>query len=1341
MLRFFLLLLFIGLSPASNAQQYISSVSSYNQEDGLSHNQIKWIHKDRRGMIWIGASNGISRYDGSKFKLVAEANFFKIYKQAIFEDAQGDLWLKRIQTEEELFFFNTVTAEVKSFEEKFPEGAPFGKNEYVKGIHLSNGTSVIGTSAGQMISYDSTGNFKEQIIEEHSSVEIFPGNDSQSFLVHAISTVKQVAPSASAHNQNRILLFDNFETAKWEIDQVPANIQVLGLLPNYQVLCNNAEGLFTLDNKGQISSHQFEKFNIRLSDTETRFVYDSQKARIWHSSTTSINAYNWDGKSIWSSPPYYKELMVSSKFYYHLEENNLWLGTINGLFKIQLQSTPFKKIWYKNPREQVQSDFISFRGIASDADGNLFAASRRLHSTLLSDKMLSKISKKIKSSRPAFLGLMLDRQNILWSASGDELHRIDPKTSQHQMLSFPNNEKKSPQVWSFFQEKKSNRIWLGTNQGLFFLDEGDSSLSNYEAYNGFEELKQTRIYSIYEGRKNHLWLATEKGIFQMDLQRGILAQYFKDREIRHLHQDKEGVFWIASQEGLIRWDKATNQETVFSIAEGLSHNSLYAVYEDDFGFLWISSDNGLMQFEKKTQRVKTYFPSDGISHREFNYVSHHQAIDGTLYFGSLNGIISFDPQHFVASFLQQPDIPLRLTECHLFSDKDNRQENKMEEFINTGQIVLNPNDRYLRLEFALLEYGASERIQYLYDIDGKEGTPIAENALHISALPYGENLLTIKGRTRNGLYSKQELKVPIIVLKPFYLQWWFICISILALFTSIFLYQKRKARIFLKRKKELEQIVSKRTQTIQVQAEELRLLDKTKSRFLANISHEFRTPLTVILHTLSQQTSKDDKYAYAAVEVEFMRRNARRLQELIDQLLDLSKLEVGKMRLHTQTSDFEYYLGELVRSFQPLARQKQLDLSFHTDLQDKLLSFDRDKMDKIIYNLISNAMKFTAAGGKIEVRLEQNEKEMLVSVKDTGLGIPDEELNQIFDRFYRSPQVEADNYEGTGLGLSLVKELTELHQGSVAVKSELGQGTRFSLRFPLSEKTASAEKVNAPAKTIAPASTFKSAAPDLNTQTSTAETPCLLIIEDNEDLLYHHQKLFGDTYNLLLARDGESGLAMAFEYIPDLIVCDVMMPKKNGYDVCRELKLDERSNHIPVILLTAKASHEEKMEGLLVGADDYLTKPYDQAELSIRLQNLLDLQRRLQRQWATSSNSLNEKRQLPTNRQSFVEKCEAIIEEHLTHRDFGVEKLSKIIGMSRTQLFRKIKSITGTTPTNMIRTYRLKKARQLLLQQVGNASEISYMVGFNNPNYFFKCFKNEFGMTVGAFLLENKLNV
>jgi len=547
-----------------------------------------------------------------------------------------------------------------------------------------------------------------------------------------------------------------------------------------------------------------------------------------------------------------------------------------------------------------------------------------------------------------------------------------------------------------------------------------------------------------------------------------------------------------------------------------------------------------------------------------------------------------------------------------------------------------------------------------------------------------------------------------------------------------------------------------------VEAEKLIELDSMKSRFFANISHEFRTPLTLILGPLQKlfARSYDEE---TKQELGIMQRNARRLQNLINQLLDLSKLESGKMELHARETDVIPLIKGYVQSFESLARQKGIDLIFNSGLETILLWTDQDKLEKILYNLLSNAFKFTPEGGRIEVRVYSLQlAEMrrftancqlstanldkgciVISVTDTGPGISPENLPHIFDRFYQT----ADNYskdgDGTGIGLALTKELVDLHHGMIEVESVVGEGSVFRVYLPLGHEHLASEEIDENRQlavsnrqlAIGNNNLIEHHAPLTVPRDQKSDVPLILIVEDNSDLRLYIRSYLDQSYNVIEAEDGRKGVDRAFEDIPDMIISDVMMPVMDGYEFCKTVKTDERTSHIPVILLTARASTESKLEGLETGADDFITKPFDPQELLTRIKNLIELRKNLQERFMRNFRKLGlehlmdlETPDMKSTDQNFMQKAIRLVLENIADPDLNVEKLSADLAVSRRQLHRKMVAITGDSPNRFIRTVRLNRAAELLKNKSGNVTEIAYEVGFNNLSYFAKSFKEEFGI-------------
>ncbi|MDX2249890.1 MAG: ATP-binding protein [Bacteroidia bacterium] len=512
----------------------------------------------------------------------------------------------------------------------------------------------------------------------------------------------------------------------------------------------------------------------------------------------------------------------------------------------------------------------------------------------------------------------------------------------------------------------------------------------------------------------------------------------------------------------------------------------------------------------------------------------------------------------------------------------------------------------------------------------------------------------------------------------------------------------------------------------QAESENLREIDHLKSRFFANISHEFRTPLTLILGPLNQFLSGKVQ-GEPAMLYRMMKRNAERLLQLINQLLDLSKLEAGRMQLKLIRADIYAFLRVQVGNFESLAESKNIRFHFTIPSHNLIIAFDRDKLEKTITNLLSNAFKFTPEEGDVWFAVEKIGHKLEITIRDNGIGIPEDQLEHIFDRFY---QVETDEYEGTGIGLALTKELIELHQGEISVSSELGKGSVFVVKLPIDETSAplEAEELILSPKIIP---TVSPVLPESSSRLN-SNLPLLLLVEDNEDVRAYLRTILQSSYKIIEAKNGNMGLECAQEAIPDLIISDVMMPEMDGIQFTRTIKTDTRTSHIPVILLTAKAGRENKLEGLETGADDYLSKPFDEEELRIRVKNLLDQRRRMGAQFGKDIIRLSpEEIMVESADKQFLDRVIRVVETYMNNEDFSIEDMGSEIGLSRSQLHRKIKALTDQSPSVFLRTLRLKRAKQLLEEKAGTSAEISYQVGFGSPAYFSKCFKDQFGVTPG----------
>ncbi len=524
-------------------------------------------------------------------------------------------------------------------------------------------------------------------------------------------------------------------------------------------------------------------------------------------------------------------------------------------------------------------------------------------------------------------------------------------------------------------------------------------------------------------------------------------------------------------------------------------------------------------------------------------------------------------------------------------------------------------------------------------------------------------------------------------------------------------------------------------------AEHLSELDKIKTRFFANLSHEFRTPLTLIIAPLQDQLDHPDKDVLRP-KAEVMLRSASRLLTLINELLDLSKLEDGKLKLRVSEGDIVFFLNGIFQSFESLAEQKGLAMRFETNVSELVGFFDRDKLEKIFSNLCSNAFKFTKEGS-VGVRLEAEgsaQKRLRVVIEDTGIGIPAEQQQNIFDRFYQVESSYARRYQGTGIGLALVKELIELHRGTISVESEEGKGARFTIELPIAreaysndERAEAVEEIKEGVRIAIEKKRVKKKDDKSKAVKKASSCDVVLIVEDNPDVCaYIAEQL--EEFQVIKAENGALGVERAKEIVPDLIVSDVMMPEKSGYELCAELKSNLATNHIPIILLTAKGSMESKVKGLDIGADDYLTKPFNARELRARVKNLIEQRKRVQSHYQSSIQHSETSRSNIENQNPFLAQATSVIEAHLGDESYSVEQFAYDLFLSRSQLHRKFVALTGGSPSDFIRAVRLRCAAEMLRKGDKSISQVAFEVGFgSNKSYFSKCFKEQFGKLPSEF--------
>ncbi len=956
------------------------------------------------------------------------------------------------------------------------------------------------------------------------------------------------------------------------------------------------------------------------------------------------------------------------------------------------------------------------------------------------------ISFETTSDRPDDFGntmawsIVKDNTGVLWFASAQGLFSYDVQKEKSRHYSFnPERQDGLPQkeVYGLYIDNKGS-LWIVTDNYFSRLTDPERGIFENHKFNLMTSNNAILRPSVNQDREGLFWIGSDLGLISFNSRSGKFNQYVNDPNIpgslnnnylKSICPDPENpakYLWVGtSGGGLNRFDKEAGTFISYTKKDGLPNNVIYGILSDSKGRLWMSTNHGLSVFTPRTGRFRNFDVLDGLQSNEFNTGAFYKSGNGEMFFGGIKGLNYFYPQDVKDNdFI--PDIVI--TSCEILNGSgpaaDQSSLNYSLEPLASITLPFEKNN--IRFGFAALSYSAPEKNRYMYKLENFNENWIDAGTKHSASytnLPPGHYVFMVKGSNNDGVWNEKGALINLIILPPWFRTWWAYFIYALLFVSALFFLRYNELnRIKLKNQLKLEKIES----------DSLRQLDQLKTRFFANISHEFRTPLTLILGQVDSVLSSDIG-TKAKSKLHIANRNARRLLTLINQLLDISKIEAGSMQLKSEPHNIVSFLKSLFYSFESLADTKQITLKFECSLVNIPVIFEPDKMEKVFYNLFSNAFKFTPPGGTITVKAGISGSSAEISIKDTGSGIPSDRSGRIFDRFYQLDNSSTREHEGTGIGLALTKELIELHKGKIEVKSKAGEGAEFIVILPLGNLNHKIIFDAVPRRGMldetSPSSPSETNDESLvkggNGRVNNGEI--ILIVEDNTDVRNYITEQLENEFVIIDAANGETGIAKACSIIPDLIITDVMMPKMDGYRFSMEIRKDERTSHIPIIMLTAKAGLDDKIEGLETGIDAYLTKPFSTRELRVRVKNLIRQRNELRKRFSTATIIRPSEVSAVSADQVFLQKTIQIVEKNFDDEQFGVEWLSSEVGMSISQLNRKLKALIDQPAGQLIRSLRLQRAADLIKQNSGTIAEICYQVGFNDQSYFSRAFKKQFG--------------
>jgi len=1303
-------LLFISITDLngqslSDPNKYIADIQHFSTKDGLSHRNVLCVFQDRDDMMWIGTDNGLNRFDGYHFKhwLGKKHGVDLRYIHDIIQDDEGWLW---ILTDKTIVFFNPKTEKFQTIIEKFGKDCILLNKRFFEYLETQK---LVTDKLGRVYIYafnksDDTELYSYYSSEGFKKIKIPPILEDKNYSIQYIS-------------DSGAFLF-NYRDSDSRYHDI-----VFSLVKDSLVFLRNRNDKTEFPYI-DIQNHRNHQDWIYEADNAVLKVYDKKQGLI----ITLVDINN------------FRELYFDNK-------NRAWASTAFGFYLIELKKNKFS--FFENP-EYHYGKPLPARGIEVGSTEMTVAFEYKgigkfnFKSKQWSNIPITGSKRPLYASRggiwiggEAYIGLWKNGQlftyNII-TADGLSLNEV---------------------VWSIFPSNlSSKKLWFGTEKNLFIFDT-ESKKSELIPNSLIKEDYTIQTIIRDKKNKNWLWLCSNQGLVLLDEKNKRFQsiyninqtkkQFLPTDNVQHLYQDEAGIYWLATTDGVIRWNKAKNEYRQLTVTDGLPDNVIYAIYPDDYGNLWMSSDYGITQMNKTTFAIKNYLPEDGIGQQEFNRISHFSYRDKKgvqrLFFGGLGGVTAFYPKAFQAD-KQGVKPTLAVLKYQQFDGCQKAIVDYTATLIDTKKIIIESNDYIHLLEVGLLNYNNVDNNQYRYQIkvNGKFSDWITQKSrfIQIGRLPFGTHQLIITGNTLNNISAVNELTIDIIIRRPFYLTWWFVLIAIATIAGSIIYYFNSKNSRLKVKQIELEGLVKERTQKIEAdktiiekQATELREIDGIKSRFFANISHELRTPITLIQGPIQSALNSQDLNNRNFTLLTKAKQNTKKLIELVNEILDLTKLDAHKLVLEETTIVFYPFLRSVISNFESIAEVQATQLLLLYDIPTSLkIEVDKNKLEKILNNLLSNAFKFTPKNGKVIVHVQNLGNIIQISVEDNGRGIPAEDIPNVFNRFYQS-SVNSKAEGGLGIGLALSTEFVKLMKGKIWVESQMNAtetGSTFYLQFPKKEvvKMITTEEqfiINGEKKVIV--------APVLLSENTPTEVKdeTILIVEDNHDLRDYLSYILSPYYNIITAENGQEGLEKLPTAHCQLILSDVMMPIMDGFEFLEKVKAHDKWRGLPFIMLTARAETHTRLNALRIGVDDYLLKPFDEEELFVRVKNLLGNYKERKifiEEEALDENAASIEPIVSAADQQWLEQTEKLILKEMANGVFFNDYLADLLAISRGTLYKNIKSLTGLTPTKYIRVIRLQKAKTLL-EQGKSVKEVSYEVGFQKPEYFSKIFKKEFG--------------
>ncbi|HEY8937707.1 MAG TPA: two-component regulator propeller domain-containing protein [Cyclobacteriaceae bacterium] len=1364
LVRTFLVFCLVLFCKSLFAQPEYYKFAHLDVNGGLSHNQVHGFQKDKNGFLWIGTEAGLNRFDG-----------YTVRKY--FNDSQDSTSIRN-NSIVSLFqlpegHMGVLTIDGLSIYDPISDSFINGSPSYLKimQLHPDSIRKVIKDDndifwfipkTHGIILYD----------EKSKAHTYFKNNpaDTTSIVSSPITCITQIRDGSYwiAHDDGTIehavlsdkrlkVIYRNYLLKTDGRFSLSINIVADGDDDLWIYMLNDNRGIYFFDSKRKTIEHiNKESSGVHLNTNIVSAVTVDNHGLIWVATDHGgINLINKKSKRVTIISHHDEEpqslAQNSITTLYRDKEGIIWIGTYKHGLSYYHENIIRFPLYQHYPLDLKGLPFGDVNRFVEDKKGNLWIGTNgggliyfdRQKNTFKQFKNNPNDPSSLSSD--VIVSLLIDDNDVLWigtyygglnSFDGKKFKRFMPVPKDPSSIN-------SRSIWEIFEDSR-HRLWIGTlDGGLELMDRKTNTFTHFRS--GDENSVQSAyISSIIEDKKGNLWFGTGRGIDILMHETSRFVHYENEKKnskslssntILDLKESSDGRIWVATLTGLNLFDTKTKTFTLFRESDGLPSNTVLTIQEDSQRNLWLGTANGLskMTLSKKGNQNKYVFQNfdeaDGLQGKQFNENASLKTRSNELIFGGSNGFNIFRPE--LLSVNKNPP-QIVLTDFQLFT-KSVKPGEKIDgriilskSIVSSDEVVLPANENVFTIEFAALNFLHPEKNDYEYKLEGFSTDWLTADSksrkITFTNLNPGDYVFHVKAANNDGIWNEKGASLKITVLPPFWKT--NIAFGVYVLFIIGALLITRK---LIQQREQMKFVIRQERQ----EALRMHELDMMKIKFFTNVSHEFRTPLTLILtpleKLLKQAPDRDHQNQFLLIQ-----RNAKRLLNLVNQLLDFRKMEVQELKFNPSEGDIIAFLNETVSSFSDLSEKKHIQLQFESSVASLETLFDQDKLEKILFNLLSNAFKFTPDHGSVSVKVTlldgNEEKHLQIKVKDTGIGISSEKQERVFERFFQNELPKSMVNQGSGIGLSITKEFVRIMNGTITVESELEKGSTFTVDLPVKEVFSSTSTHEATETVSTALSNGIEEHVSGRIVTSDDKKPILLLVEDNEDFRFYLKDNLRDSYHVIEAKDGLDGWHKIIEYLPDLMVSDVMMPHMNGIELTRKVKSDKRVSHIPIILLTARTAEEQKLEGFEAGTDEYLTKPFNFEILVSRIRNLILQREKFQKSFSKQLDVKASELNITSVDEKFIKDAIRCVEEHIESTEFSVEDLSRELAISRAHLYKKIHALTGKSPLEFMRVIRLQQAAQLLERSQLTVAEVAYKVGFNNPKYFARYFKDEFGM-------------